>query len=346
MKCSKAARLALLAALAAMPAAPANAQAPTGLQHEVVFSDYTPLAGNAELLRRMLSPLDEAQVQHTLNQQSEQLSAQSVDLAQERFVLYVPPKAPAGGYALLVFVPPWHDARLPEGWPEVLDRYDMICVSAARSGNDQNVSARREPLALLAAYNVMQRYPVNPAHVYVAGFSGGSRVAMRLAVGYPDLFRGALLNAGADPLGVPGAAIPPAELMQRLQESSRLVYVTGERDPVLPTDVQSRQSMHKWCVANVDSQITLGRSHEALNAFAFNNALRALTSAPQPDTGKLAACRAGLQHELEPQLARVQTLIGSGKHGEAQKLLRELDRQFGGLAAPASLELQRQLGGS
>src|SRR5208282_4778992 len=63
--------------------------------------------------------------------------------------------------------------------------------------------------ALLAAQNIMHRYTVNPDRVYVAGFSGGSRVAMRLALGYPDLFRGALLNAGSDPIGDALAPIHP-----------------------------------------------------------------------------------------------------------------------------------------
>lgn len=58
---------------------------------------------------------------------------------------------PPHGFALLVFVPPWQDARLPPEWAKVLDRYGAIFVSAARSGNDENVLGRREPLALLAA---------------------------------------------------------------------------------------------------------------------------------------------------------------------------------------------------
>jgi len=90
---------------------------------------------------------------------------------------------------------------LPQEWVSVLDRYGVIFVSAARSGNDESVSGRREPLALLAAHNIMKEHPVDPEHIYVAGFSGGSRIALRLALGYPDLFHGAILNAGSDSIG-------------------------------------------------------------------------------------------------------------------------------------------------
>jgi len=134
---------ALLASWAAL-AAPA----PSGLQPEVAFSDYTPLSASAELVRRLLSPLAAAQVQEQLSQSATQLIEQSIDLKNESFVLYVPAQAPPQGYALLVFVPPWPQAHLPAGWQPVLDRYGMIYVSAARSGNEENVMARREPRVL------------------------------------------------------------------------------------------------------------------------------------------------------------------------------------------------------
>jgi hypothetical protein len=333
---------ALLAAALGAALPPAGA-APTGLQPEVVFDAYTPLAASSELLRRTLTPLDYFRVQQALSRRGEALAARMVDLAAERFVLYVPPQPPPGGYALLVFVPPWHDARLPEGWSGVLDRLGMIYVSAAHSGNLENVSERREPLALLAAHNVMQRYRVDPRHVYVGGFSGGSRVALRLAVAYPDLFHGALLDAGGDPLGIPGVAIPSSELMQQLQQGSRLVYVSGERDQVQTSERQSRQSLRRWCVLNVVSQTTLARAHEALDSFALASALRALSAPLQPDAAALGRCRAGVEHDLDAELGKVHALLDSGQRAQAQKLLGDLDRRFGGLAAPRSIQLQQLL---
>ncbi len=86
--------------LTAVCAAGAPADEPTGLREDVVFSEYTPLAANAELVRRMLSPLAAAQVQATLAQSHEKLIEQSVDLSAEKFVLYVPPQAPPHGYGL------------------------------------------------------------------------------------------------------------------------------------------------------------------------------------------------------------------------------------------------------
>jgi hypothetical protein len=334
-----AAPLLLLATVLSVAPGPTRAApAPTGLQKDVVFSDYSPLSASTELLRRLVSPRTAAQA---LAHATGPVAPQSIDLTAERFLLYVPAAAPAEGYSLLVFVPPWQEAvRLPAGWAAVLDHYGMIYVSAARSGNDESTIGRREPLALLAAYNVMQRYPVNAARVYVGGFSGGARIALRLAVAYPDLFRGVLLNAGSDPLGNAGPPLPPAELFRRFQESSRLVYVTGERDTARQLmDDESLHSMRKWCVFDVDGQITPGVGHEVASAGALSQALRALLIHTAPDAAKLARCRAEIDRELNGELQKAQTLISAGKHGEADQLLKEIDRRFGGLAAPRSLEL-------
>src|SRR4029077_9006607 len=166
-------------ALSVVLAAEPEANAP-GLHRDVVFSEYSPLASSAELMRRLLSPLAAWQVKESVAHGGEALREQEVNLAEEHFALYVPAHAPSQGYGLLVFVAPWQGAALPRGWDSVLERYDIVFVSAANSGNDANVLGRREPLAVLAATNVMRRLKIDPQRVYIGGFSGGSRVALRL----------------------------------------------------------------------------------------------------------------------------------------------------------------------
>lgn len=333
---------AILAAGAWLGVAAGQAGASSG-PHEVVFGDYTPLAGNAELVRRLLSPLANIELRHRLTAAGDSLAGHPVDLGAERFMLYVPAHPGAAGYGLMVFVSPWDDARLPEGWRDVLERSGMIFVSAAHSGNDAP-DGRREPLALLAAWNVMQRFKVDPARVFVAGFSGGSRIALRLALAYPDLFRGALLNAGSDPIGSGALPLPPRELFLRFQESTRLVYVSGERDTLhLNMDAASLGSMRRWCVFNVVQRITPWTAHEAANGAVLARALEALEAPPSQDPAKLAACRAGIDRRLGQQLDAVQALAAKGERREARRRLEAIDREFGGLAAPRSAELAAEL---
>ncbi len=298
------------------------------------------------MIRRLLSPLNGQRVSVEAALPGHAMRQQSVDLSQEQFVVHVPAQAPAHGYALLVFVPPWDDARVPAGWIPALDRDGTIFVSPAHAGNDADVLDRREPLALLAAHNISQRYRIDPRRIYVAGFSGGARVALRLALGYPDLFRGALLIAGSDPIGTAQLPLPPASLFRQFRQATRLVYLTGQRDDLHQAmDSRSRDSMQQWCVAGV-TRIDAPRSeHELPSPSAWSRALAALDQPVSAATPRLAACRARVDASLREQLRKAQARLENGSPGAACKLLQDIDARYGGLAAPRSVELMKQASG-
>jgi len=244
---------------------------------EVTFTEASPYSRNEELVRRLLPPAEAKALMERLAQRGQRLAEQPVDPAGERFILHVPPAAPAGGYGLLVFVPPWQQAKVPPGWTGALDRLGLIYVSAAKSGNEEITQARREPLALIAAANVMAHYPVDPAKVFIGGFSGGSRVAERLAVGYPDLFRGALLDAGSDRVGEGDLPLPPGDLLKRFREESRLVFVTGENDTLNHRlDADTMRSLDEIGMSRYASQTVPWLGHAVLPPAAFEAAMRAL----------------------------------------------------------------------
>jgi hypothetical protein len=326
---------------------PSEAAAPVGPQSNVVFTRYSSLSSAAEIVRRMLSPLEARRVMQAASRSGKSLQGQPLDLAKERFSLYVPRKAPLQGYALLVFVSPYEDARIPSDWTSVLDRLAMIFVTAARSGNSANVFDRREPLALLGAVNVLSRYVIDPQRIYVAGFSGGSRVAERLAIGYPELFRGGLLLAGSDPAGDARVPLPPADIFARFQESGRLVYSSGSRDDYhLAEDVVSRKSMPTWCVFDIAGGSIAGLGHELPNGALIERLLDELDAPRSPQPVKLAECRAQVDASLDAALRGVQDLARAGKVGKARDALAKLDARFGGLAAPRSVELAETLNAS
>jgi predicted esterase len=321
----------------------AAAGAAAGLQTGIAFSDYTALSRNEELLRRSFGPVTLWQAARAAERSGERLRDQPVDLAQERFNLYVPPEAPPGGYGVLVFVSPSPRGDVPTRWIPVLERRGMIFVSAENAGNDASPLGRRDPLALTAAINVMKRYPVDPQHVYVSGFSGGSRVALRLAVAYPDLFRGALLMAGSDPLG-DGIVVPPADLFRQFQEASRLVYLTGAHDDFHVTmDNASRRALRDFCVFDVDTEAAPLIWHDLPDPGSFDHALGALGNHVAAESGALAACRAGIETEMTSQLDQVEALIAAGKRDEARSLLARFDAHYGGLAAPRSVTLAEKI---
>ena len=314
------------------------------LQHDVVFDHPSPLASNETALQRMLSPLLAGVMRAQLAQAHGSARTLAVDLAQERFELFVPTgEAPPGGYGLLVFVPPWESQGLPSAWLPVLDRYHLIAVMAERSGNSQNVLSRRVPLAVSGYENVRLRYRLDPARVYVAGFSGGSRVAMRMAVAFPDVFHGAVLNAGSDPFGTPEVPLPDAALFKQFESGTRLVYVTGTRDErAADSDRRSRASARELCVSNlVDLPVREG-GHEPADVRSIEHALREL-DAPRVEMRDAEACRARRDADVAHALAAVRSAIDAGDLRDAARMLAALDAHFGGLAAPTSVDLAGRL---
>jgi len=330
-------RLAVLCAAAAVPCSAA-------VQHDLVFDQPAPFARNEALLERMFSPLLAQALREQLAKARGSTDTLAIDLAQERFELYVPDgAAPAAGYGLLVFVPPWDAQGLPREWLAVLRRQQLIAVTAERSGNEQNVLGRRVPLALSGYENVRQRYPLDPQRVYIGGFSGGARVAMRVALAFPDVFRGALLNAGSDPFGSPEVPLPDAGLFGQFERGTRLVYVTGTRDEAAAsTDRRSHASAHSLCVSNlVDLPIRDG-GHQPADARTFEHALQAL-DAPRIETRDAEGCRAQRSAEIARANADARSAFDAGDLKEAARRLAELDAHYGGLALPASAELASRL---
>lgn len=169
------------------------------------------------------------------------------ELAEETFEVYVPEGyEPAGDaaprYGLLVWVSPtsFGGVERPE-LQEALDAQRLLWVGANDAGNPR-FTWNRVGLALDAAHAMAALYDLDPDRIYAAGYSGGGRVASTLAMVFPDAFRGAVSFFGASyfrPVPVPDRPgnrwppafpEPPAEVVRRLQEESRFVLLTGERD--------------------------------------------------------------------------------------------------------------------
>jgi hypothetical protein len=331
------------AALGACARAPPGPPARAG--HDVAFDRYTPLSRSEEIARRIMTPIGFRRASRLLAAQGKALREQPVDLARERFALYVPAGAPPPtGYGLLVFVAPWEQATEPRRWRAPLDRHGIVFVAAARSGNDASVFERRVPLALLAWENVRARVPIDPRRVYVGGLSGGSRVAEATALAFPDVFRGALLDAGSEPIGGErGMHLPAADLFARFQEA-RLVLVSGGQDPgAQEDDERSLASLRRWCVLDTEVLLPQRLGHEALDAAALDLALDALERR-EDRAEERARCNAGLRRELAARLAAVEDAAARGDRARARRLLDEVDAAYGGLAAPATLDLDGRLG--
>jgi hypothetical protein len=109
--------------------------------------------------------------------------------------VYVPetydPEHPAG---ILTYISPTQKGSIPPQWKTLLDEQNLIWIGANNSGNKVRVQ-RRMAYALTAPAVINKSYQIDDARVYLAGFSGGGRVASMVAAEYPEIFKGAIFKA-------------------------------------------------------------------------------------------------------------------------------------------------------
>jgi pimeloyl-ACP methyl ester carboxylesterase len=124
---------------------------------------------------------------------------------------------------VLVFVKPVNSGELPANWGTVLDQKNLIWIAADDFGNE--LPRAQRVLAALAAMKLIEStQAIDAQRIYVAGMSGGGRVASAIITRFPRRFTGALYIVGADPWT---SAEQP--LIARIA-ANRYVFVTGSGD--------------------------------------------------------------------------------------------------------------------
>jgi len=121
------------------------------------------------------------------------------DLSKEMFYISMPSGSSASQpLGLLIFISPSDECtEVPQGWTSVLMKNRLIFIAPQKAGNKQPVS-RRAGLAVLAAKTLPEMTKIDTNRVYVAGFSGGARMASYSAFLRPSLFSGAFCVCGVD----------------------------------------------------------------------------------------------------------------------------------------------------
>ncbi len=308
-----------------------DAGARTGiLQRDVVFHGYSPLATSAQLFERALTPLQEDHFLHGFRQQRPDLPEFTLDIEQERFSVFVPvAPPPRHGYGLLVFIPPWTEAAIPDAWLAPLEKTGTVLVVAANSGNTESTLVRRLALALHGWANAVANYPIDAERVYVGGFSGGARVALLAAVAYPDVFRGAILDGGADPIGSALVPLPESGLLRQAQENLRLVFLYGTDDtPNAAAAHRAIRSAAEACLPDATSMPMRRHGHAPAGAVWLLRALRQQES-PHLPRADLADCRRRIERHAAAEVAAADARLAAGDRAGARKAIGALDAHWG-----------------
>jgi len=155
--------------------------------------------------------------------------AEAYRISEEPFDIYVPSSYDGSqSYGLIAFVSP-NKGGGAGGFAQVCDEHKLIWIGAANVPNERN-PASRSRITVDGVFNICKLYHIDRDRIYVAGFSGGGRVASHIAVPYAEVFTGgALFICGCDALAMP----PDSTLAQQssaLSQNQRFAFITGSDD--------------------------------------------------------------------------------------------------------------------
>ena len=138
-------------------------------------------------------------------------------------VIHYRVREPAGAArGVFVYVSPTDSGELPADWVDVIDREQLLYVAADGYGNSRLTAERM--LAALGADRLARQMGVKDPRRYIAGMSGGGRIASQVITHFPQVFSGAICIAGADYF------LPQDEAQRAAVGARRLVMITGSRD--------------------------------------------------------------------------------------------------------------------
>jgi predicted esterase len=313
----------------------------------VTPTDPSPLANTIDVIERGFSPLEAFQLERKLRTMGVTNALDVNDLSAERLLVRAPEKPAADGrYGLVIYLGAEKTALYDPEWNNVLDNHGVVFISPDNAGDDTRALERRIPLALHAYEYARRTYNLDPNRIYVAGKAGGSRLAERLAITYPDVFTGVVVNSGAVVLGSQELPMPTADAMQRLRTQSRLMFATARWDqPAFSEQQQTLRSLEAYCIPvahEFDNGHTI-QGHAGISGRMLGDVFRELEAPRGATEVAPPGCEDALKQTARAELDRIRKLHARGDQAGALKALVAFDHAYGRMLSDEELALAREL---
>jgi pimeloyl-ACP methyl ester carboxylesterase len=147
------------------------------------------------------------------------------DSTKQQYDLFVPPDYnPQQSYPVVLFISPSTSPAGWQGWEPVCKEQGVIFASPYDAGNNTMPGQKRFRIVLDVLDDIRRNYNTDPDRTYICGFSGGGRVAARIAFGLPEYFGGVVC------VGASGDFRNEEWLVHRLQDRLSVAMVAGDVD--------------------------------------------------------------------------------------------------------------------
>ena len=146
------------------------------------------------------------------------------DSTAQTYEAYVPPgRPPARGLPLVLFISPSAKGTGFGAFKSICEKQGIAFAGPHAAGNDCD-TRRRVRIVLDVLDDIRRRHPVDLDRTYIAGFSGGGRIACAIAFALPESFGGVI------PICAGGDWRDEAWLRHRVVDRLSIAHLTGETD--------------------------------------------------------------------------------------------------------------------
>jgi hypothetical protein len=270
----------------------------------LTFTDPSPLANSREIgnrLGKLYDPDEAARVAYKLPDESFEVYAPRDYTGEKPFGLFV-------------FISPSGNGKPPRHWLDSMDQHHLIWCGPNKAGNDRYAHLRMG-LAIDAVHNMRQKYNIDPNRVYVAGVSGGGRIASMLGVCFSDVFNGGYYIIGCnfyiqeksvEQNGVFRRAynLPPAKYLVAAKKQSKHVFLTGDTDGNRDQTQIYYNAFKREGFEHITYFQVPGMGHQAPDPEWFEKGMKALDEPlPPPGTPRPPTTRRALAATTRPVAA-------------------------------------------
>ena len=226
------------------------------------------------------------------------------DSKKQTYELYVP----AGGKSktlrpAILFISPSDRASGWRAFKEVCIKRGILFIGPHAAGN-RCPMRKRVRIVLDALDDVRRKHAIDPDRTYIAGFSGGGRVACAIGFALPELFGGVI------PICAGGDLRSESWLRQRVIDRLSVAHITGERDFNRGEVERFRGPMLKavgvrakvWTVTKMGHSVPKGKTWDAVFDWLESDVKQRREFAKKYPASRIAGDQALSREEWSKQL--------------------------------------------
>lgn len=190
------------------------------------------------------------------------------DSTQQRYTLFVPPHySQRRSWPLVLFISPGNGPSGIDQWKAACEKLGVLIASPHGAGNG-TPKERRVHIIADVLDDIRREFNIDTDRTYIAGHSGGGRIACAMAFALPEYFGGVI------PVCSSGQLRQESWLRQRVIDRLSIAQLTGENDFNRGEVERMHQTRHAGVGVRCKTWVVDGLGHSIPDGDVFKEAFR------------------------------------------------------------------------